>query len=307
VSIINASNWNETIYPPGKRRLLLRDMGNPHVCLLDLGNPAANWCAPGNGPFARSVQLIGNNQVLAGRGDGYEVLDLTTGANVKTVQTFANTQSAYRRANGETMLARSGTLLTFLDANDVESHHISYPGYGFVRAARPTRHGTFLVPSDNTLFEGTPTGRVLWTTNIIGWDHIYAATLLANGDALVSTGLGASLDVVDKTTHLVTRRLGTKQMPMAQTFLPHEFQGFEILPNGNVIVANFEGFGAANGAVGIQVIEFSPAGDVVWFYKQDPTIFSSIGDLLVLDGKDPRYLHVQETSADGTWQPVIPP
>jgi hypothetical protein len=53
-------------------------------------------------------------------------------------------------------------------------------------------------------------------------------------------------------------------------------------------------------------MEFDPSGVLVWFWKQDPTIFSSIQGVQVLDGKDPNYLHVQETSADGTWQPVIP-
>jgi len=60
------------------------------------------------------------------------------------------------------------------------------------------------------------------------------------------------------------------------------------------------------GGSGIQVIEFNPAGDVVWFFKQDPTAFSSIAGVMVLDGKDPQFLYVQETSTDSTWRPVIP-
>ena len=45
---------------------------------------------------------------------------------------------------------------------------------------------------------------------------------------------------------------------------------------------------------------------LVWYWKQDPTIFSSIQGVQVMDGKDPAFLHVQETSADSTWQPVVP-
>jgi hypothetical protein len=44
----------------------------------------------------------------------------------------------------------------------------------------------------------------------------------------------------------------------------------------------------------------------VWKLKPDPAVFNSIQGLMVLDGLDPRYLHVQETSDDSTWQPVNP-
>jgi hypothetical protein len=298
--------WNETIFPPAKRRMLLRDEGDPHVHLVDLGNPANNWSHPSGGPWSHGLQLIGNNQVLGGRIEGYEVFDLTDGHTIKVVSTFPNSMSAYRMANGETMLTRSGTVLTFLGKDDQPTHQIAYPGFGFVRMARPTRNGTFLVPSNTTLFEGDATGKVLWKTQVNGWSQIFEPLLMADGNVLVSTGFGASCDVVDKTTHMVTKRFGTKTMPDAATFHDNFFGEFEILPNGNIITANWQGHGPDLGSTGIQVIEFSPTGEVVWFYKQDPNLFSSIEGVMVLDGKDPRLLYVQDTSSDSTWQPVMP-
>jgi hypothetical protein len=308
--------WNETLYPPDKRKMLLRDEGDPHVVMIDLAKtPALQWKTVAGGPWARSMQLIGNNQILGGRNDGYEVFDYTTGNILKIVNTFANTQSAYRMANGETMLTKSGTVLTFLDKNDTPTHQISYPGFGFVRMVRPTRNGTFLIPSDTTLFEGDAAGKVLWTAQGAEWGYIHEALLLGppvggglwhDGDTLLCTAFGSSCDVVDQVTHLVTFRYGTKRMPNAATIHPNFFAEFEILPNGNIITSNWQGHGVGNGNSGIQVIEFNPAGDVVWFYKQDPTVFSSIEGVMVLDGKDPRYLHVQETSPDSSWQPVVP-
>jgi hypothetical protein len=55
------------------------------------------------------------------------------------------------------------------------------------------------------------------------------------------------------------------------------------------------------------VIEFNPGGEVVWSYKQDPTVFSSIEDVMVIDGMDPSVLHVLETSHNGAWQPAVSP
>ena len=181
--------------------------------------------------------------------------------------------------------------------------------------ARPTRNGTFLVPSDTTLFEGDSTGKVLWTAHGAEWGHIWEPLLLGppvgggkwnDGDTLLCTAFGSSCDVVDKTTHKVTFRFGTKQMPMAATVKPNFFSEYEILPNGNIFTANWQGHGGGNGNSGLQVLEFDPTGTLVWFWKQDPTIFSSIQGVQVMDGKDPKYLHVEETSPNSTWQPVNP-
>jgi hypothetical protein len=319
VNIINSTNWNETKYPYASRKMLLRDEGDPHLVMIDLSKtPIQQWKTVAGGPWARAAQLIGNNQILGGRNDGYEVFDYTTGAIVKTVKNFGGTQSAYRLASGETMLTTSGTVLKFLDKNDAVARQISYPGYGYVRVARPTRKGTFLVPSDNTVFEGDATGKVLWKLSggAPGWGHIWEPLMMGppvgagakwkDGDYMLCTAFGSSCDVIDGTTHMVTYRFGGKAMANAAAVRPNFFSEFEILPNGHIFCSNWQGHGAGNGANGIQVLEFDQTGTVVWFWKQDPTIFSSIQGVQVMDGKDPKYLHVQETSTNSTWQPVMP-
>ena len=133
-----------------------------------------------------------------------------------------------------------------------------------------------------------------------------AGGMWKDGDYILCTAFGSSCDVIDQVNHKVTFRFGTKQMPNAALVRPNFFAEFEILPNGNVVTSNWQGHGAGNGTSGLQVLEFDPTGTLVWFWKQDPTIFSSIQGVQVMDGKDPRYLYVQETSPDSTWQPVRP-
>jgi hypothetical protein len=318
VNVINSTNWNETtIHPFNKRRMIVRDENDPHLMLLDFSlNPSPLvWKKVTNGAWTRGIQLVGNNQVMGSTTDGYEVFDVTTGAIVKTVKGFPTTQSAYRMANGETMLTQGpvapatfSITLSFLDKTDRISHAIRYPGFSYVRMVRPTRNGTFLVPSDQTVFEGDATGKVLWklTNGAPGWGHIWEPLLMSDGNVLLATAFGTSLDVIDKTTHMVTRRYGTKQMPDAATFRPNFFAEFQILPNGNLITTNWQSRGPGIGNLGVQIIEFDPSGAVAWFWKQDPTFVSSLQGLLVLDGMDPRFLHAQEISPDSTWQPVIP-
>jgi hypothetical protein len=315
VNVINAGNWNETtIHPFSKRRMLVRDRGGPRLALLDFGNPTPlvwRMVTGGQSIFAAGIQLIGNNQVLGGTSNGYQVFDFADGHVIKTVTGFPNTTSVYRVANGETMVAQGipalpdpRITLSFLDKTDTVSHAITYRGFGYVRMARPTRNKTFLVPADTTLFEGDADGNILWSTTATQWFHIWEPLLMSDGNVLLATDLGASLDIVDRNTHMVTKRYGTQTMPMAATFRPYAFDEFQILPNGNFITSNTPKAGAVN--PGIQVIEFNPAGDVVWFYKQDSTVFTGIEGVLVIDGMDPKDLHVQEISPDSTWQPVIP-
>src|SRR4029077_20421999 len=105
--------------------------------------------------------------------------------------------------------------LNFLDKNDKSAHQISYPGHGYVRVARPTRNGTFLVPSDTTVFEGDATGKVLWSLSngASGWGHIWELLLLGppvgggmwnDGDTLLCTAFGSSCDVIDSSNKATT-------------------------------------------------------------------------------------------------------
>jgi hypothetical protein len=315
-TVINAMNCNDTLFPPMKRKMLLRDEGDPHMVMIDLSKtPILQWKSVAEGPWARGAQLIGNNEILGGTSTGYQVWDYATGTMKKQVTGFGNTQSAYRVANGQTMLTTSGTVLKFLDKTDKMVSQISYPGHGYVRVARPTRKGTFLVPNDTTVFEGDATGKVLWSLSngAAGWGHIWEPLMLGpppaggmwkDGDYILCTAFGSSCDVIDQVNHKVTFRFGTKQMPEAAMVKPNFFSEFEILPDGHIFTANWQGHGGGNGGSGLQVLEFDQTGKLVWYWKQDPTIFSSIQGVQMMDCKDATKMHVQETSPDSTWQPL---
>jgi hypothetical protein len=329
-------------YPFASRRMILRDEGDPHLHLIDLGKPANNWSTPTDGAWARTAQLVGipagstTPQVMGGRADGYEYYDLATGKISHVVNTFGNSQSPYRMRNGNTMLTITGGTITLLDPTDKKIASVTYPGHGYVRLGRPApaRAGiftgdTFLIPNDTTLFEGDLNGKVLKSISngASGWGHIWLPLVRKDGSVLLGTAFGSSVDVIDWSTATpkVTSRIGSKAgtyataatgaaTPLcsnsatcpaltAGSVQPNFFSEFQILPNGNILTPNWQGHGPGNGSHGIQVIEFNAAGQVVWYYKQDPATFSSIQGVLLLDGLDPTKLNIEDTD-DGTWQAV---
>jgi hypothetical protein len=305
-AIADALPWAQR-YPRDKRRMLLRDEGLSNLHYVDLANPAANWTIATTDP-ARGMQLVGGGVLLGARNDGYEEYELATGKLLKQVKGFTQTESVCRLANGDTMLTqldKTGIHLRFLaPKTDVVKSEITYAGYGYVRMARPTPQGTFLVPSDTKLFEGDDKGNVIWETTLGSpeWMHIWKATRVPNGNVVLGAAWAASLDILDATSHKVVQRIGTAALPEAATVKPNFFAEFQILPNGNYVTPNWEGHGPGNGGTGVQVLEFDPSGKLVWQWKQDPAVYSSIQAVMILDGLDPAYLHVE--TVDGTWTPV---
>jgi hypothetical protein len=330
-------------YPFASRRMILRDEGDPHLHLIDLGTPSNDWSTVTDGAWARTAQLVGiptgytTPQVLGGRNNGYEYYDLATGKVSHQVENFANSMSPYRMRNGNTLLTLTGGTIKILDPTDKQITSVTYPGHGYVRLGRPApaRPGvfsgqTFLIPSDTALFEGDLNGNIIKTINngAPGWGHIWLPLVRKDGSVLLGTAFGSSVDVIDwtQTPPKVTFRYGYKgtyttattgeanplcwQMAggtcpalSAGSVNPNFFSEFQILPNGNILTPNWQGHGAGNNGSGMQVIEFNAAGDVVWYYNQRGTGMSSIQGVLLLDGLDATKLNVQDTD-DGTWQAV---
>jgi hypothetical protein len=57
------------------------------------------------------------------------------------------------------------------------------------------------------------------------------------------------------------------------------------------VVTNWEGHGGGNGSKGVQLLEYDSAGLLVWKWKQEPSLVSSLHDVIVLDGLDTTKLH----------------
>jgi hypothetical protein len=288
-----------------KHRLLLEDEGNATLHLVDEnGGPGWTTALPGNG---RDLQLIGGNRVLAAAmAGGYFEIDLADGAIRKTILGFGAVQSARRLPDGHTLLAGNdldgskGIVALDLDPADKQVAKTVFPGMGTLRLMRLTADGHLLFGSAARLIEADRQGNILWETALED-AVIYKALRLKNGNTWASTGYSATLALTSPDKQRL-RTLGGTAMPKEVN--AHFFADFQCLPNGNLMVANWQNHGPGHGGEGTQALEFDSTGALVWQFHQDPAKFSSLHGVLVLDGLDTRLGHDERDGAQTPWAPL---
>ncbi|GAB3986178.1 hypothetical protein GCM10028807_03030 [Spirosoma daeguense] len=293
ISLQSTAQLSSDRYP--NRQMLLRDEGLSKLNFVDVAHPERNYYV--SVPAGRDMQLIGKGQVMLGTGKGYEIRDIKTGAKVSEVTTFDGTIAARRLRNGNTMLVglnwqdKKGIVLLELDQNQNVQRTINYPDFNYARLIRETVTGNFLITANDRVFEGKSDGSIVWQAELTKQakaQHAWQAQRLGNGQTLVSSGFAANFQRFDQKGAFVDSVSGP---PAVQ---PYFFSGFQILKNGNWVVANWQGHGADHGASGTQILEYTPAGKLVWSWKQDAKQQSSIQGVLVLDGLDLNRSHVED-------------
>ena len=289
------------------RRVLLCDEGNRRVLIVDLASPStAVWSTLVNdtnkyGDGLRDIQLVGGDRVAASVAKGYIELDVKTGAIKKEVLNFTGVESLRRLPNGNTILGGNsdgGVTLQELDSQDalVSGHKVTFTNYSQFRMLRRTPQGTVLIGAANKLAEVNWDKQTLWEMDFPPApghdpDYIYQGLRLPDNTIAVTSGYAASILIVDATAKKVLTTIGGSGQPDAATIVPNFYAGFQILPNGHYVVTNWQGHGGGNGGKGLQLLEYDQTGLLVWKWKQDPTLVSSLHHVIVLDGLDTTKLH----------------
>jgi hypothetical protein len=276
------------------------------VSYVEIGNPAAGWHV--TVPYGRDLQLVGHGNFMIGTNDGWEERSLADGSPVVQQTAFPGTLSAHRLRNGLTVLAgvnwqgAAGVVLAEVDVTGAVSHTIDLPDFSFVRLVRQTQTGTFLVTVDDAVIESDAAGNILWRANVPRVNqtasHVWQALRLLTGETIVSTGYAASLEIYDANQVLSRTITGPPDV------VPNQYVGFQILPGGNYLVANW--LGHSGEVMGVQLLEYDPGGALVWSYRPDPVTESlSLHHVIVLDHLDTSQLYVDDTT--GLLVPVPPP
>ena len=276
-----------------------------HATLLHINerDPSKNWLVPIGQPAARDMQLIGDGKILIGHHHGYSEFDLELGRLVKEFKSLSGVTAVRRQANGHTLVAGvdipggQGVAVLELDANDQEIHRAIFPG-DYVRLIRQTEQGTYLMSCNDRIREGSRDGKYLREYPVEGFYHAWKSVRLPNGNLIVTAGYGAFVVELDANGKILRKFGGKEQLP--ESVRPFFYAMFQLLPNGNLILANWQGHGSGFGLSGVQLLEFNSAGDLVWTWSKADLI-SSLQGVLVLDGLDVFKLHDER---HGTMQPL---
>jgi hypothetical protein len=277
-----------------------------HATLLHVAerDQSKNWLVPIGQPAARDLQLVGGGKILVGHHHGYSEFDIALGRLVKEFKSLAGVTAVRRQPNGHTIIAgvdlprTKGVVVLELDANDREIHRALFPG-DYVRLIRQTKDDTYLMSCNDRIREGSRDGKYLREFPVAGFYHAWKSLRLPNGNLIVTAGYGAFVVELDASGKII-RKFGGKEF-VPEKVRPFFYAMFQLLPNGNLVLANWQGHGPGLGQSGVQLLEFNPAGEIVWTWSQADLI-SSLQGVLVLDGLDTATLHDER---GGVMAPVL--
>lgn len=284
---------SETQLPPIQHEFLALDEGLEQLLHVDERDPSRDWAVPLCQPQVRDMQLVGGGRLMVSHHHGYAEFDIATGDKVKDFAELNGVTSARRQADGSTILAGvnlaglEGVVILELDAGDGIRNKTLFEG-DYVRLIRQTGNGTFLMSCNTMIREGSRDGHYLGSFPGKDFYHAWKSVRLPNGNLLVSAGYGAFMVELAPDGRTVRKFGGKEEMPAKVN--PFFYGMFHLLPNGHVVVANWQGHGRDHGASGIQLLEFDRGGQWVWSWS-DAGRISSLQGVLVLDGLDVSRLH----------------
>jgi len=307
---------------PIRHDFLAIDEGLGNLMRVDETDPTHNWLVPIGHPLARDLQLEGGGLVLVSHDQGYAEFEIATGKRIKDVAIYHDVSSARRLPNGNLLLAgvdfdgekkNKGhnavgdptgrhVLVVIYDPAGKTVSRTTYVG-DYLRLIRITAANTYLFSVNSVFKEADTEGHYLAPEfHADGFMHAWKAVRLANGNTLTSAGFGAFMAEFDPHQKLI-RKFGAKDQVPAEVHA-HFYALFQLLPNGDVVVANWQNHGPGHGKEGIQLLEFDRDGNIVWEWKNPQKLaLSSLQGVLVLDGLDPSKLYDER---NGVMEPLLP-
>ncbi len=276
---------------PIQHEFVAIDEGHATLLHINERDQSKNWLVPIGQPAARDMQLIGGGKILIGH-HGYSEFDLALGRLTKEFKSLEGVTAVRRQPNGHTLIAGvdvtdkvgqcfqpvsesketmetgetrcptqlKGVTVLELAANDREIHRAIFPG-DYVRLIRQTNDVTYLMSCNDRIREGSPDGKYLREFPVDGFLHAWKSLRLPNGNLIVTAGYGAFVVELDPSGKIV-RKFGDKEQ-MPGKVRPFFYAMFQLLPNGHVVLANWQGHGPDFGQSGVQLLEFNGAGDIV--------------------------------------------
>ena len=296
-----------------KHTFVAIDEGLKNLLYVNENDSTKNWLVSVANVYpSRDMQLIGNNRILIGNSLGYAEYDITTGKIMRQVTAYDSVSSVRRLPNGQTILfgvdlaGSKGVVMIKLDSNNAQIKKTVFPGT-YVRLARQTSTGTFILCCNDTIKEADTSGVFIWKkyvkyTSYPANKHMWKAERLDNGHIFFSGGYGAFMAEMDTAGNFI-RTIGEAPQPAGVN--PFFYAMWQWLPNGDIVVANWQNHGAGHDTAGKvhELIEFNQQGTIVWTWDK-PALVSSLQGVFILDSLNTNLLY---DDRNGTMSPLGQP
>jgi len=268
------------------RRFIGYDEGRQTLGWYDTARPDEGWTLSlADLPQPRDLQRQGPDRLLACFDRGFFEVEIATGRVLSVTDRWTGVTSVRRRPDGGTLVTgvnlegREGvTVLTLSPAGEVVSAAVR-PGT-YVRLLRTTPQGTYLLCCDDHILETGPDLAEVRRLAAPGFRHAWMSHRFTDGSTLVSGGYGAFLARFDAAGRLTETLGGAGTVPAE--VVPHFYAMFEVLDDGSILAANWQGHGPDNGTKGRQLVHLAADGRFRGAWS-NPARISSLQGLLLLD------------------------
>jgi arylsulfatase A-like enzyme len=261
-----------------KHHWLCVDNGKNLLIRVDQLRPDKSWAKP-IPPGSRDIQLIEDGRrILVSHGNGAAEYRFGTGEpDGWAVTRYSGIQSAVRLLNGHTLLARVDATVYELDADGKEISCVTPKEKLDIRLMRLLDNGNLLLggATPKAIVELARTGAVVRKIPLSGKG--YTAVRLANGHYRSGTGDECKVIEMDADGKIYWFVGGKAEHPSLGLDF---FSGWDTLPNGNIVVANWLGHGKQG--KGCHLAEFTRDNKLVWTW-QDHALARQITNVKMLE------------------------
>jgi len=247
-------------------------------------------------PKCHDAWMLPNGNILAaysGRGVGGAMEISPDKKVVWKYEQKGECQSVQRLADGNTLVAdpaRGRLVEVNKEGKVVKELKLKFKkgGHALMRYSRKLASGNYLVAHhhNKVIREYSPDGKIVLEIKTKG--PAFSALRLPNGNTMCSDWSGLNeIDPKGKVVWSMTKSDVIKQMvPEGKEVAKGEaiMAGIQVLPNGNIAVANY--FGHGRGSRGASLFEVTRDKKVVWQFTNKQALGGALG-IHIIDAKGP--------------------